>query len=171
MKVSPSKARADLVEAVSSSGGVSAGTSTRSGASASLARASSSGGSPSRRTVTRCTRSRGDVGDVAVDPEPGIAIERQPSLGEPGLVLAGAADEGGLRHIALGADAAAADDERGDRRRPGVEHAQQRGGGAGLGGVIKAEPSEQRRVGGARFGQAQLGQADEQFAHRSARAG
>ena len=72
----------------------------------------------------------GQVGDVAVEPELRVGIDGEPSLGQPGLALAGAADIDALGHVALGADPAAAEDQLGQRRALAVQHPQQQGGAA-----------------------------------------
>ena len=116
----------------------------------------------------------GDVGDIAFEPELRVGVDGQPAFRHPGLGFAGPADEDRLRHIALGADAAVADDQFDDRFAGAVEQAQQVGG-AGGGGVFDAEAVILRRVRCAGLGQPQFGQPGQQFAqfvllHREAAA-
>ena len=128
-------------------------------------RASTSGGWPVRGDGDAADALAREVRDVAVEPQLRVGIDRDAAFGEPGLVLAGAADIGAFRHVALGADAAPADDQLRDHAALRIQHAQQGGGRTRPRRVLDAEPVQQFGIGGARFGQAQFGQADQQFAH------
>ena len=139
--------------------GASAGTSTCSrGSSSARARPT-----PARRRggPRRGGCGPGQIGDVAVEPELRVGIDGEPALGQPGLALLRAADIDALRHVALGTDPAAAEDQLGERRALVVQHPQQQRGAAGVAGIVDAEPGMLAGIGGAGLGQPQLGQADQ----------